>query len=191
MALAGPPVGLLWAALSPRADVVPLPGGGLDFADSETKAFIAADAYLFLLGVAGGVLAALAAWRLVRRREVGAVLGLVVGAALAAYAAARTGELGEHRQAFLAAARTGALPGVTSLPLRLRAHSVLLAWPAAAATTWTLLVLRSDAGRSVAATPDSAGPDSAAPDSAAPDSAAPDSAAPDSAGPPRGAVSSG
>ncbi len=182
VALAGLPVGLLWAALSPRADVVPVPGGGVDFADSETKAFIAADGALFLLSVVAGVLAALVVWRLVRRREVGAVLGLVVGAGLAAYVAVRTGELGEDRQAFLAAARSGSLPGVTGLPLRLRAQAVLLAWPAAAAVTWTLLLLRSDTGRPVGA--------GAAPDGAAA-SAAPDGAAPGRDDPGPGPVSSG
>ena len=76
----------------------------------------------------------------------------------------------------------GSLPGVTGLPLRLRAQAVLLAWPAAAAVTWTLLLLRSDTGRPVGA--------GAAPDGAAA-SAAPDGAAPGRDDPGPGPVSSG
>lgn len=142
MVLLGAPVGLLWSAVAPRPDAVPAAGGGLDYADGETKDFIAGDASLFLLCLAAGVLAGVVVWRVGRRHALGAVLGLVVGAGLAAWVASRTGVLGEDRGAVLAAARTGQLTGTADLPLQLRARSVLLGWPAAAALTFTVLALR-------------------------------------------------
>ncbi len=142
VALLGAPVGLLWSLLAPRPDVVPTAAGGLDFADTETKDFITADAYLFLLCLAAGVVAGAVVWRFARRRPLGALLGLVVGAGLAGWVASRTGVLGEDRSAVLAAARAGRLTGHVDLPLRLRARSVLLGWPGAAALTFAVLALR-------------------------------------------------
>ena len=60
VAVLGVPVGLLWRALAPRA-VALVSNGSVDLVNSETKAFIAADGTLFLLSLAGGVLAAAAA----------------------------------------------------------------------------------------------------------------------------------
>ncbi len=140
VAVLGVPVGLLWRALAPRA-VALVSNGSVDLVNSETKAFIAADGTLFLLSLAAGVLAAAAAWWLARDRGVGALLGLVVGAALAAYLAGRIGLLGQDRQALLSGVRAGRVTGRVDLPLQLRARPVLLAWPAAAALTWVALIL--------------------------------------------------
>ncbi len=139
--LLGAPVGLLWSALAPRPLVLPTPGGGLDFADSETKAFIAADGTLFLLGLAAGVLTGVLGRLAARARPVAALVGLVLGAGLAAYVASRTGVLGQDRAALLAAARAGRLPGGFDLPLQLRAHAVLLGWPAGTSLAYAALVL--------------------------------------------------
>ena len=144
VALVGVPVGLLWSWLSPRADLVRT-ADGVDYADTETKDFVTADAYFFLLCLAAGVLAALLVWWLVRRRGLGTLAGLVVGAAAAAYLAGRVGVHGSSRREVLAAARA-ALPGAhVDLPLRLIAGTVRLALPGAAALTWAALVLRTPA----------------------------------------------
>lgn len=143
--LLGVPVGLLWSALAPRPDVVATADGGIQFVDAETKDFITADAYLFLLGLAAGSLAAVLVWRLVRRRGLGTLVGLVVAAGLAAWVASRIGHLGGDRRALLAAARAGRLTRPADLPLQLHARAVLLAWPAAASLTYAALLWRQPA----------------------------------------------
>ena len=167
--LLGAPVGLLWGLVSPRAALVPA-GDGLGLADTETKAFIAADGLLFLLGAAAGVLAAVVAHRLVSRRSqrgaaprtLGVLVGLVAGSAAAAYVASRTGLRLDDRgaaRAVLAAAQAGTPPppDVTA-PLRLRAAAALLGWPAGAAVAFTLALLLRSAGRGRGVAP--AGPPS-------------------------------
>ena len=134
--LLGAPLGLLWAAVAPRPDLVRQDGGGLAYADLETKDFIAADGLLFLLGAAAGLLVAVAAWRYGRLRPLGTVLGLVAGAGLASYVAWRTGVLVDDREALLAAARDPMRSAPIDLPLELRSKAALLGWPAAAAVTF-------------------------------------------------------
>ena len=141
LVLCGAPLGLLWSAVAPRPDLV-RQGGGLSYADLETKDFIAADGLLFLLGVAAGVVAALVAWRLGRLRPVGALLGLVLGAGLASYVAWQTGVLVDDRDALLAAASDPGRTAPLDLPLELRSKAALLGWPAAAALTFALVALR-------------------------------------------------
>ena len=136
--LLGLPVGVLWAGLAPRPDVV-VTAAGLDFVDSQTKDFIAADGLLFVLGVTAGVLVGLAGWRVGRDRPLGTLLGLTLGGVLAGFVAARTGALLAGRPPASAAAPLGS---VRDLPLRLHAYAVLLGWPAAAVLTFTLLALR-------------------------------------------------
>lgn len=145
LGLCGVPVGLLWSAVAPRPDLVRR-GGGLTYVDLETKDFIAADGLLFLLGAAAGILAALVAWRLARRRPLGALLGLVAGAGLASYVAWRSGVLLEDREALLAAARDPAVAAPAEQPLELRSRAALLGWPGAAALTFALLALRRPQG---------------------------------------------
>lgn len=155
----GAPLGVLWAWVAPRADVVPR-DGALDFADPETKDFIAGDGTLFLLSIAVGLLAGALCWRLARGRPVGALLGLVVGAGLAAWVASRVGPVLDDRDAVLAAARSGRLTEPFGLPLQLRSRSVLLGLPAAAALAFGLLVLRAPAGAGAARPDYLAEPDS-------------------------------
>ena len=138
LVLLGAPLGLLWAAIAPRPDVV-IAAGNLDFVDRETKDFIAADGLLFLLLVALGVLAGSLAWRYGRRRPFGVLLGLTVGGALAGLVAAQAGMLTDDRAAAAAAVAAGTL---RELPLRLQAHAVLLGCPAAAVLVFALLALR-------------------------------------------------
>lgn len=134
-------VGLLWWLLAPRPDVLPV-DGGLQYADTESKDFIAGDGTLFLLCLAAGLLTGGLVWRRARGHGVGAVLGMVLGAGLGAWLASRAGVLGDDREAVLAAARAGRLEGPTDLPLQLRARSVLLVWPAFAALAFTVLSVR-------------------------------------------------
>jgi hypothetical protein len=142
VAACGLPVGLLWALLAPRPDVLPLEGGGLQYADTESKDFIAGDGTLFLLCLVAGVVTGVVVFRRGRRQPLGALLGMVLGAGLAAWVASRVGVLGDDREAVVAAARAGQLSGPTDLPLQLRARSVLLTWPALAALAWTARALR-------------------------------------------------
>jgi hypothetical protein len=141
LVLCGAPLGLLWAALAPRPDLV-RQGGGLSYADLETKDFIAADGLLFLLGAASGLVAAFVAWRLGRLRPLGTLLGLVLGAGLASYVAWRAGVLVDDREALLAAASDPARTAPLDLPLELRSKAALLGWPAAAAVTFAMIALR-------------------------------------------------
>ena len=140
--LLGAPVGLLWRALSPRPEVL-ASARGLELTDTETKAFIAADGTLFLLCVAAGLPVGSLAWRLARLHDAAVVLGTVAGSGLAAWVAYRTGTLGQDRGGLVAAAQQGRLTGLTELPLQLRATTVLLGWPAAAALALAVLAQRS------------------------------------------------
>lgn len=139
--LLGAPVGLVWAALSPRAElVVRQDGPGLR--ELATKDFIAADGALFLLGVAAGVAVAVLAWRSGRSRPLGVVVGLVVGSALAALLAWQVGVRTDDRDGARAAVEAAQPGAVLEVPLQLRSRAALLGWPAAAALTWAVLALR-------------------------------------------------
>ena len=138
LVLAGAPLGLLWQALAPRGEVGRNPAGDLVLADVEDKAFIAADATLFLLGAAVGAVAGLLAWRWGRRVAVGVVLGLAVGGVLGAVVAERTGVLVDDQRGTFASGERRQADGVPlALPNALitengRTVAVLLGWPAAA-----------------------------------------------------------
>lgn len=142
--LLGAPVGLLWSALSPRADLVRVPGG-LTLGDIETKDFIAADGLLFVMGLVVGVAVTALAWRVARGGSPALLLGLVVGSAVAALVAARTGPLLD--QPTRAGAAAGATGSGAELPLRLHAGAALLGWPAGTATSFLALLVRSRRSR--------------------------------------------
>lgn len=136
--LLGPPVGLLWAALAPRAKVLPSPTGPT-FRNVEGEDFVAADGTLFLLGLAAGVVAGLLVLHLRRRRTPGVLMGLVLGAGIAAVLAARIGALTDDRDATLAALRDPAGTAELDFPLQLRSRAALLGWPVGAAVTYAAL----------------------------------------------------
>ncbi len=138
--LLGAPVGLLWGAVAPRADLVPA-GSGLTLRNDETKDFIAADGLLFLLGITAGVLAAVLVWRLANGRSLYALAGLVCGGGLAAYVASRTGVLLHPPQAVRAVLASGD-PHSAQLALRVHARAVLLGWPAGSAAVFLVLTVR-------------------------------------------------
>ena len=143
VALLGLPVGLVWAAIAPRVDVVTATGR-LDFVDAQTKDFIAADGLLFALGVAAGLLTGLVVWRRGHGRPLGALLGIACGGVLATLLAARTGAFLDARTEDAVALAAGALaPGSPAeLPLRLNSYAVLLGWPAMAVLVFTVRALR-------------------------------------------------
>lgn len=145
VALPGAPLGLLWAALAPRAEVTTLDNGALVLADIEDKAFIAADLSLFLLGLALGLLAGTVAFWLGRQRGPGVVIGLVLGSYLALLVAASIGVLSDAREGTFDARDRPASAGVqlavpnTLLPDSSRSQVVYLGGPAAAALMFGVL----------------------------------------------------
>ena len=135
--LCGPVVGLVWAALSPRADLV-ADGGDVYPRDQETSAFIAVDGFFLAVTALSGVLTGLVAWRLARQHGLGAVVGLALGGLAAAVLARVVGEavgtsVGDLIGRPEAAAELGAAGRVPSeLAFRLRSPEALVGWPVGA-----------------------------------------------------------
>lgn len=136
--LVAAPVGLLWAAVAPRVDVV-ISGDRVDLADSGSSAFIAGDGFFLLAVTLAGVVGGLTAWRLARRHGPGVVLGLALGGLAAAYVAMVVGQQvgSDAVQAAVASDRQGAL----ELNLRLRAREALVGWPVGALVAYVLASL--------------------------------------------------
>ena len=126
--LLGAPVGLLWAAVAPKV-TVDVDGSAISLI-SDASTFIAGDAWFLGVVFVAGLLTGVLAWLLGRRYGPGVVLGLTAGGLLAAYVAARTGQLvdeGVARQAVEA----GRMGGV-QLSLVLRSSEAVLGWPVGA-----------------------------------------------------------
>lgn len=148
--LLGAPLGLLWAAVAPRVQVVVAEGGGTRLADPSNDGFIAVDGFFLGLGVLAGLLSGAVAWWVGRRYGPGVVVGLVVGGLLAAEVARATGELVDagQAQAVVEAGRTG----VIELSVRLRSEPARTGWPVAALAAHMVLTLfssRRDASTAV------------------------------------------
>ena len=127
--LLGAPVGLLWAAVAPRVDVV-VGGQGVQLAEPGTSAFIAGDGYFLLAVLVAGIVGGLFAWWLGREHGPAVVVGLTVGGLAAAWVAMRVGStvgLAELQEAV-----RGGQQGALELSLRLRAKEALVAWPVGA-----------------------------------------------------------
>lgn len=127
--LLGAPVGLLWAALAPRVDVV-VAGENVQLAEPGTSAFIAGDGFFLLAVLLAGAVGGVLAWWLGRDHGPAVVVGLTVGGLAAAYVAMRVGSaVGlEEVQRAVDAGQQGAL----ELSLRLRAREALVGWPVGA-----------------------------------------------------------
>ncbi|MER7590058.1 DUF2567 domain-containing protein [Micromonospora sp. NPDC127501] len=87
LAALGVPLGLLWAALAPDTPVLKTAEGAI-YAEPQPEQPIAADGWFSLLGLAFGLLVALALWFVLRRRRgpvglLAAVLGTLVAAPVA------------------------------------------------------------------------------------------------------------
>lgn len=143
--LLGAPAGLLWAAVAPRV-MVEVAGTAVSLA-SDASAFVAGDGWFLGVVFVAGLLTGLLAWALGRRYGPGVVLGLAAGGLLAAYVAARSGELvdaGVARQA-VEAGRMGGL----ELSLVLRSTEAIVGWPVGALLGFLapLVLGRGDDGR--------------------------------------------
>lgn len=135
--LAGAPVGLLWAALAPRAEAVLVDGQYLR-ADPSSDAYIAADARFFAAALLAGLLSGALAWRLGRRHGPAVVPALAAAGLAAAFVAVRVGEqVGLDELASAVAGRTERV----ELTLQLGASASLAVWPAVALLTWLALAL--------------------------------------------------
>ncbi|WP_207124611.1 DUF2567 domain-containing protein, partial [Actinocatenispora comari] len=137
VAAAGAPLGLLWWVLSPRAEVVMTDQGGMY--NLETETFAAADGWLAVLTAAGGLVAAVVCWVVLRRYRGPLLLAVLAvggagGAVLAAWVGSRIG-LADFN-ALLGAAQPGwRFP----YPLRLGARGAVVLAPLFAVLTYTVL----------------------------------------------------
>ena len=127
--LLGAPVGLLWAALAPRVQVV-VAGEDVQLVEPGGSGFIAGDGYFLAAVLVAGLVTGLVAWRLGRAHGPAVVVGLTAGSLVAAYVAMKVGQqVGfEEVQRIVDSGRQGAL----ELSLRLRAQEALVGWPVGA-----------------------------------------------------------
>lgn len=143
--LLGAPVGLLWAAVAPRAEAV-LAGGQYLRADPSSDAYIAGDGYFLAACVLAGVVGGLVAWWLGREHGPAVVGGLAVGGLAAALVMRRVGEaVGLDGLVEAVLAREARV----DLALELGAGTAVAAWPAAALIAYlaaTLVAGRGEAG---------------------------------------------
>ena len=130
-ALLGVLGGIIWAHDAPRVVYVVV-SGGAQVVNPETSAFIVADAWFCLIGVAGGVISGLLGYLLaVRRYGAVTMAGIFGGGLAAAYVVMWIGQRA-GRAAFdsrLMASRPGTL---LRAPIMLGAHGALAFWPLAA-----------------------------------------------------------
>lgn len=127
LVLLGAPVGLLWAAVSPRVRVSLGEGGP----DLDAGAFAGADVAFGVVVLVVGLLCGLLAHRLGKAYGPGVVVGLVAGGLVAAYVAAKTGEQ-VGREAFEAAVVDLTRGGAVDASVRLRATEAVVLWPVGA-----------------------------------------------------------
>lgn len=129
--VAGVLLGLLWVWLAPRVPLVS-DGSTVFLKDSEGEEAIGADGVFALLGLAFGLVSALAVFLFRRRGGVPLVIALAVGGLLGSLVAWGLGVwLGPTDDVVAAAQHAG--KGVPfDAPLKLAAKGALLAWPVAA-----------------------------------------------------------
>lgn len=142
-AILGVAAGLIWAAVAPRALLQEVGHGEAQLVNTETGAFILADAWFCLIAVVGGVITGVVGYRLlVRRAGWIATAGLVLGAVAASLLALWTGEnigLGTYNH-MLATSPDGTFFHAS---LALGAKSALVFWPGVT----SLILLLAEYGR--------------------------------------------
>ena len=128
-ALLGLLIGLIWSAVAPRAVLVVQSHGVAYVLNSETNAFIVADAWFCLLTVVAGLICGLAGYLVAVRRYgalplVGLLLGGVAGSWLAMW-------IGQQQGLARFRAQLVTSPAGTRLhePLMLGGHGALAFWP--------------------------------------------------------------
>lgn len=141
--LAGPPAGLLWWWLAPRADFRVTVDGPVPIGRPSQELAVAGDSVLALVLVGLGLLAGALAWSLRRRRGVAVVAALAVGAAAAAVVAWQLGELLGPPPTQAELAEVGR---VVTTPVRLSAVPALAVAPFSAVLAYLVgaLVARGD-----------------------------------------------
>lgn len=121
--------GLAWTALAPRVVYVVVGRGSANVVNPETSAFIAADAWYCLIGVAGGILIGLAGYLIaVRRHGPAPMVAVLAGAVIAGIAARVVGEhqgLGHFNHQLL----TSQAGTVLRAPLSLAGDTSAVFWP--------------------------------------------------------------
>ena len=130
VALLGPVVGLIWAALAPKVSIPAIAAG----ANAAFHAQVGADVWFLIVGGIAGVLTAVAAIAVVREAGPGLAVGLAFGGSLAAVIADRVGFLTEQHATTTALRALGAAPDgstISEIDFRVRALGVLTAWPLA------------------------------------------------------------
>jgi hypothetical protein len=136
IAALGVPVGLLWAALGPRASVLITADGAVS-AENRPEVFVGADGSFGALGIAAGFLlgAGVYFWR--RGRGPWMAIGLAVGSLAGAYVASKVGHqvgLGTYEK-LLAGEPTGQR---FQRPVGLRADGMLFLQPLVAVVVYVL-----------------------------------------------------
>lgn len=124
--LVGAPLGLLWAGLAPRVDVV-VTGENVNLTEAYGDAFIAADGFFLGAVLLAGLVGGLLAWRFGAAHGPVTIVALTVGGLVAAYIARTVGEQ-VGLETLRDAVRAGG-QGAFQLNLELKADSALLGWP--------------------------------------------------------------
>src|SRR5258705_294777 len=121
--------GLAWTSFAPRAVYVVVGRGSANVVNPETSAFIAADAWYCLIGVAGGLAIGLAGYLLgVRRYGPAPMAAILAGGVLAALAARWLGEnQGLHQ--FNRQLLTTSQGTLLHAPLALAGDTAAAVWP--------------------------------------------------------------
>jgi hypothetical protein len=135
VALIGLPLAWIWSRLAPPQVSVVQADGTLAALPPESQHRFDDLALFVLLGVAAGVVSALAVWLMRQRRGPLMLLALAAGSLLAAWLAMRTG-LAFTAGRYAAAVRASAPDAVVSAAPRLESAWVLIAQPLAAVLTY-------------------------------------------------------
>ncbi|ARZ70590.1 DUF2567 domain-containing protein [Streptomyces sp. HU2014] len=131
VAVAGLPLGALWAWLAPRVPLIS-DGKAVYLKSTEGEQAIGADGTFALLALGFGVLSAVVVFLVRRRGGIPLVVGLAAGSLLGALIGWRLGVWLGPASDVVAAAKSVGKGVVFDAPLKLAAKGVLLAWPLAA-----------------------------------------------------------
>jgi hypothetical protein len=143
-AVLGVVAGLIWAAIAPRALLQEVAGGEAQVVNTESHAYISADAWFCVIVAVGGLITGVLGYRLlIRRAGWAAAAGLVLGALAASLITLWVGEnmgLGTYNHQLA----TSAVGAFFNSSLALGAKSGLAFWPLL--TSLTILLTESGRG---------------------------------------------